>query len=506
MNFLFRVDSSARIGSGHLMRCLTLARLLRQQGAKVGFLCRDLLGNLARKVEGEGFHLHLLPRRDRMTSESRLAHASWLETSWEQDAKDCSEFIGIGEDAPDWLIVDHYALDERWERAMRPHVGSLMVIDDLADRRHDCDILLDQNLVLGMQDRYRDLVPPHCHLLLGPKYALLGDEYRQLRPTVRARDGEIGEVFVSFGGVGAELTVMALQALRAIDHSDLSVIAVSPADLPDDVLVGWDRLIHHSQLPSLAPLMATADLAVGAAGTTSWERLCLGLPAAVVTMAENQKPIAEGLQDAGLIHLVGDSEELKQEGLRTALRRIIEAGSDREMSERCLAAVDGLGTERCLELLLPPRDLSIEMRDAGDEDEGLLLSWANDPETRAGSFQKGLIDLATHRPWLACRLNSDWCRIFVAQTALGTPLGQVRFESEDEGRWRLHYSLSRLFRGRGLGRNLLEIAIDRLIDELGEVELVASALEDNIASQKTLEALGFKAVGEGDGAICYQRA
>jgi len=195
----FRVDATSQIGTGHFMRCLTLADALRQRGAWIRFVSRGLPDHLQDMLTARD--MGFAPLNDAVTAQAPddLAHSNWLGTSQVQDAGDSAEALADRE--WDWLIVDHYALDARWESAMRDSAGKIMAIDDLADRKHDCDVLLDQNYYRDMQTRYGGKVPEHCRVLLGPRYALLREEFRELRAQVKPRTGEVKRILMFFGGV-----------------------------------------------------------------------------------------------------------------------------------------------------------------------------------------------------------------------------------------------------------------------------------------------------------------
>lgn len=194
-----RVDSSQVMGSGHLMRCLTLAERLRCEGTDVRFICRDLVGNPAHLAREKGFALELLPRREE--NSALTGYTAWLTVSQETDATETIAALErAGRAFLDRLIIDHYAIDEVWEKHLRPYTKEIFVIDDLANRRHDCDVLLDQNFYRHMQHRYDGLVPTTCRLLLGPQYALLREEFYRVRETMRVRDGSLRRILVFYGG------------------------------------------------------------------------------------------------------------------------------------------------------------------------------------------------------------------------------------------------------------------------------------------------------------------
>lgn len=368
LQVIFRTDASRIIGTGHVMRCLTLAGALAKIGADVLFICREHEGHLCDLIEEQGFVVHRLPApASGFRAEADPIHAAWLGASWEGDAEQTGAGIKTPDVKPDWLVVDHYALDHRWEHALRPLVGRIFVIDDLADRTHDCDLLLDQNLVAGMQTRYAGKVPEDCRLLLGPEYALLQPIYAELHDRLSPREGPVRRILISFGGADRDnLTGRALAAFLSLNRPDIDVDVVisdsSPYVLDIQNQVAGHANIHlHGNLPTLAPLMARADLAIGAAGTTSWERLCLGLPALVVTLAENQRPIADGLHRQGLVRWLGHKDEVTEQSLRRALTELIEEGIDEEWSLRCRSTVDGKGITsitNCLQKHLNPESVT----------------------------------------------------------------------------------------------------------------------------------------------------
>ena len=203
MRVCFRVDASFQIGSGHVARCKTLANELRNCGVDCHFLCRDLAGNIIESISRDGFTVMTL-LDDTGTSvcgpddDYGVPHGAWLETDWMTDAHQTIERLKVAE--TDWLVVDHYALDARWETHVRPYVRKVMVIDDLADRKHACDILLDQNLVPDTELRYRRLISPHCARLIGPQYALLQSAYAALRLRTPPRLGPVRRILVFLAG------------------------------------------------------------------------------------------------------------------------------------------------------------------------------------------------------------------------------------------------------------------------------------------------------------------
>ena len=358
MNAVFRTDASHIIGHGHVMRCLTLARALRDFDAEVLFVCREHEGHLCDLIQERGFTVSRLPVP---TATSQVGeapvHAAWLGVTWQEDARQTSKGIELSGHKPDWLVVDHYALDSRWESALRASTDRIMVIDDLADRVHDCDLLLDQNLVAQMHTRYLNKVPAVCRMLLGPEYALLQPIYAELHDHLAPKEGSIKRIFIYFGGADSDnLTGRSLSAFLSLNRMDIEVDVVIATSAPHAEtirrqVVGYGNIHLHSGSPTLASLMGKADLAIGAGGATSWERLCLGLPALVVTLADNQRPIADELQKTGLIRWIGHKDKVTEHMIKEALAESLTATSPHMWMNSRQAVIDGRGVNRICEQL-----------------------------------------------------------------------------------------------------------------------------------------------------------
>jgi len=354
MEVVFRADASLKMGSGHVMRCLTLADALRLQGIKCSFICREHPGNLIELIRGKGFPVEALPLPAAQASDigslshlSELSHSSWLGVSQHRDARDSTSVIDQLQ--PDWLIIDHYALDERWEKALASHCRNIMVIDDLADRSHQCQVLLDQTFQRNPMD-YALLVPKECVLLCGSQYALLRPEFTELRPhsLQRRQIVQLKNILVTMGGVDKDnVTGQVLDALAGSglpDDCKITVVMGSTAPWLEDVRRRAMRMSLPTEVrvgvSDMAQLMADSDLAIGAAGGTSWERCCLGLPTIMIVLAENQKAIAQALITAGAA-FVAESAALEIPSLIDALHNAPLLLTT--MSASAAEVADGLG-------------------------------------------------------------------------------------------------------------------------------------------------------------------
>ncbi len=345
----FRVDASNQIGTGHFMRCLTLADELKKQGAHILFISRNLPAHLNNMLSEKRIKYISLCTDDLDSSIDELVHASWLGTSQAKDSQ--ATIKELSNQLWDWLIVDHYALDVRWEKALRPIVKNIMVIDDLADRHHDCDVLLDQNYYRDMQTRYSCKVPSKCKLLLGPRYALLRDEFRILREQVKIRTGEVKKILVFFGGVDSNnYTMKAIEALSNMNadfHVDVVIGAQHSYKKQIQSFCKRNGFVCHVQTSNMAKLMLGADFSIGAGGAASWERCCLGLPSLLFSLADNQVAIAKELSNIDACTYFRNSYSLDSNDLKTHLLRLFEDKEKiQQQSKNSLFTLDALGIYR----------------------------------------------------------------------------------------------------------------------------------------------------------------
>ena len=352
---VIRADASLDIGTGHLMRCLTLADALKAKGHECHFICRRHPGNLIEYVRQQGHMVHALPYVPAAKTDDCLAHARWLGSTQAQDAALCAPIIKML--MPRWLVVDHYALDARWERLIRHYCQKLMVIDDLADRSHQCDVLLVQTFGRN-PSAYLAWVSADCTVLCGAHYALLRPEFAASRTysLERRRSAPLRRVLVTLGGMDKDnVTGQVLKALAATQlPPDCLITVVMGATAPwleavqqtaNDMPVSTEV---RSGVSNMAQLMADSDLAIGAAGATSWERCCLGLPTIMIVLADNQRVIAQALLKAGAAFLA-DTVTVQGHWLITDQQKGARALS--AMSDSAAAITDGLGTSRVINFL-----------------------------------------------------------------------------------------------------------------------------------------------------------
>jgi UDP-2,4-diacetamido-2,4,6-trideoxy-beta-L-altropyranose hydrolase len=361
MRIAIRADAATHIGIGHVMRCLTLANALKMKGAEVSFVCRPFVGHLGERIAAEGHGLYLLPPSAQTIKppeqKQTPPHAAWLGESWETDLAQTQ--IALNGKQFDWLIVDHYSLDNRWENEMQKFASKIMVIDDLADRRHDCDLLLDQTLGRN-EEEYQRWVTDNCTLLTGSKYALLRPEFEKLRfETLERRKNFNGihRLLVAMGGVdSSNVTANVLEALDQITWTTepfIDVVLGSKAlhlenvrqcakDISLKVAISVD-------VNDMATRMSDADFAIGAGGTTTWERCCLGLPVLVIQTAEHQSMSMRNLmQRGGQMSLSSHSEITPRIISNEVAKLVFDNKVLSEMSGKASEICDGCGVQRVL--------------------------------------------------------------------------------------------------------------------------------------------------------------
>ncbi len=466
------------------MRCRTLARELQCRGASVIFLCRRQPGDLINLLERE-FAVLALPEQiliDCDGLEGRDLYQSWLGCSQDQDASQCFEVLAqAGIKLASWIVVDHYGLDARWEAQLLDRLSGsdsspkLLVIDDLADRTHKADLLLDQNFFGDfINQRYQALVPSTCRLFLGPHYALLGKEYAQLHPLIPPRK-ELKRLLVFFGGVDqANLTGRVLEALMDPAFADLAVDVVLGLQCPhrhsvEELVARRPNTTLHGPLLSLAGLIARADLAIGAGGSTTWERSCLRLQSLVVVIAANQRSFSEALDQAGHLHLLGDETSVTADQIRSALLSLMIEPKSLKVAT---ALTDGWGASRLATAMLGPQGL-ISLRPALVTDEELVLRWVNDPQVSISIFSTLKTVPENYECWLQNCLTSPNCLWLIATDSGGSPIGQIRFDRKTSSAQsygtdaEVHLSLDRCACGNGLAADLVRLGLQEMEQRWG---------------------------------------
>lgn len=471
---IFRCDGGSGIGNGHVVRCLTLADALAAEGWSCAIACNPEAARSIPALARCGHKIHEI-----VTENGAAELKAWRPEGCEL------------------LIVDHYGLDAGYETACRPWARRIMVIDDLADRPHDCDILLDQTSGRQPGD-YRDLAPNHCRRLLGTEFVLLRPQFCAARGDALARDRAkqpVQRVFVGMGGIdGRKLTPLVLEAIQrsgldvAVDvvlggrADSLAAVRAMVADFPLSIEL-------HVDIDEVAPLMAAADLAVGAAGTGALERCCLGLPSLTVTVADNQRNNASAL--AAAVDNLGWWEEINADCVAQSLVAL-SADTDRRRAMGVAAATlcDGLGARRVAMAIAPEHATDgpvLRLRPAESSDRKILLDWQRDPRTRRHFRDPRAPSTEEHDLWFAARMDDPKLLLNIIEYD-GSPAGVLRLDPMvDESGYEVSILVAPDLQARGIGRGALRLARRLLPDET----LFAEVLPENAASHASFRGAGY---------------
>jgi UDP-2,4-diacetamido-2,4,6-trideoxy-beta-L-altropyranose hydrolase len=328
MRVAIRADASLETGTGHVMRCLTLARWLRAKGGDVLFVCREEDGHLCDLIETSNFPCSRLPKLAGGIRAHGVAPGTEfpIQEFRHADARETGAAIEAHRGGADLLVVDHYDLDKVWETILRAKAGRVFVIDDLANREHDCDLLLDQNLHDAPGMRYSGLVPEGARVFVGPKYALLRPEFDAV--PAAARDMGLRRMLAFFGGVDPTNEALKIvHALRAMGSAAPQTdLVLGPANPHADSILGaasglpYVNVIRRTD--DMAKLMREADLGVGTCGVAAWERCCAGLPSIVAISADNQRDDARILESIGAARNLGEAATIGVERWAREIRAL----------------------------------------------------------------------------------------------------------------------------------------------------------------------------------------
>ena len=501
MKVIFRVDASLKMGTGHVMRCLTFAEKLKENTAQVEFICRKHKGNLIDKILERGFKVYS-PKstNSNFKNNSKLRHSQWLGTTQVKDARECINIVKHKE--IDWLIVDHYSLDEEWQNYLKPFCKKLFVIDDLADRKHKCDVLLDQTY--GTEERdYKDLVPSKCKLLLGSEYGLLRPEFFKLRDkSLNSRNNpKLQQLLINMGGIDSDnITESILTQLRLSDlPKEIMVKVVMGSNSPHlesvkskskDMPFSTEVLV---EVDDMAELMAQSDLAIGASGSTTWERCCLGLPSIQIVTAENQKNLAEKLAKENIVRLIEDVKEIS---------KILTEPIDWMKSASSLSkdVCDGLGSNRVFNSI---SNSLIFLDGVGEvdlynyvnlteDDRNLVLSMRNHPKVKMWMHNQNEISNEEHVNFIKSLESSIDKRYFLIKNKK-TVAGAINFR-------KIKYSDSVEFgiftnpfsEVKELGRLLESVAYEYAVQYLNVDKIKLEVFESNDRAINFYNKCGFE--------------
>ncbi len=492
---VFRTDASIEIGTGHVARCITLAKILQAQGKTCHFICRELPGNLIDFIESENLGVSRLPAPVKLADDIDIT--SLLGVPWKHDANECKKILATLQ--VERVIVDHYGLDEQWEnRVLESAAVKLMVIDDLANRKHHCDILLDQTLGRKKSD-YDQLIPQSSVKLVGPKFALLRTEFSKLRNEClsRRKQMSLNKILITMGGIDKDnVTSQVLDVLNKCQLSaDVKIVVVTGANFPHfaelrkleaQLSLSVEILVN---VTNMAEIMCEADLAIGAAGTTSWERCCMGLPSLALVLADNQIESANALDNAGAAIMVGDVRHTGwKEVLERQVNRLKNSQELLNLSQNAHLLCDGYGSIRVGENIVSAPFIA---RLANENDALAIWQWRESDGAYKYYESKKPTPFVQHHAWFARALNCPSKRLLIIERN-DTRIAHVRFDMEENNSKQalISISMASQYKGTGLALDCLQCALDDA-NTLGIGKITAYIHEDNIPSTKLFCRGGF---------------
>jgi UDP-2,4-diacetamido-2,4,6-trideoxy-beta-L-altropyranose hydrolase len=480
---LIRTDASSDIGMGHLMRCLALAHAWRWYGDPAVFALAKGLDIGASRLQREGFDALPIHARSGSSEDGRLT-------------MDLASDHGLG-----WVAVDGYTFDGEYQRLLVDAGRSVLWIDDYGHAPpYRCRCVVNQNLSAA-EDLYCER-SPKTMLLLGSRYVLLRPEFLRWRHFERSTPDRARRILVSLGGGDPEqVTMKVVAAIDRLDSDDLEVTIVAGAahrNTPDIQRL-CDASRHSMRLAcdvtDMAELMAWADAGVVAGGTTCWEACFMGLPTVMLILAPNQQPNVERLHELGAAVSLGWHGDVTVDFLGAKLVTLLSGGEGRDqMATVGRRVVDGHGAARVRMRLLDER---VRLRPVEPADAEMLWQWANQAEVRSASFRQDPIPLEDHLRWFDEHLSDPRCTILIGHDADDASVGQVRFDPAPDDEAVINVSVDAERRGRGFGPQLIDLATRRLFAQTETRAVHAMILENNRASIRAFERVGFRFVARG---------
>jgi UDP-2,4-diacetamido-2,4,6-trideoxy-beta-L-altropyranose hydrolase len=486
-NLIIRADASVQIGMGHVMRCIALAQVWQDQGGDVTFLSYCDSEALRQRIIDEGFDLIPIEK----------PHPDPHDLSYTLDVFE--QLKTQNSELRTWVVIDGYHFTPHYHEAIRENGYRLLVIDDMAHLDHyHADILLNQNIHASSLHYScdRDTVK-----LLGCEYVLLRKEFLKYKGWRREIPEKAKKILVTMGGADPDnVTLKVIRALNSLNDPYLEVkIVAGPANpninnLERELYLlpfTFHLLANVSNMPEL---MAWADVAISAGGSTCWEIAFMGLPSLIITLADNQDGIAEGLGEAGAGIDLGWHENISIKQCTKALKEILQDKNKMSrLSEQGQKLVNGKGSQKVIKAMLAGQ---IKLRRAQENDCKLLWKWANDPEVRQSAFNSKKIAWEDHQAWFSNKQNDPDCVQYIASNMHDVPIGQLRFDIKDSVA-EIDYSVDKDFRGMGLGKILLKEGVKLFCaEENNPITIRGCVKKGNESSNRIFQGAGFLKVNK----------
>ena len=506
MNIVIRTDASVHIGSGHVMRCLVLAQGLTTQGHRVSFVCRPQVGDLIAFIENKGFCVYQLASpKTELTPATSADYVAWLQVPWQQDA----QYFLSAVDTAELVIVDHYALNANWQQRIQQALHcKIMVIDDLV-RSHHADLILDQTLLRRSNEYQRTY--DDTKVLTGCEFALLNPGFSYYRQQILT-DNKLSirpKLLLSMGGIdqpNATLSVLIALATEPVLTRPLVTVLLGPRGPHYQQVQAFcqrhsDWISHLDFVDNMAEIMLQHQVAIGAPGTTAWERACLGLPSIIIPLAENQQTISRNLVAVDAAYKV-ELDDINEQ-LMLTYQRLLQNWS--ALRENNLKLCDGLGLNRVL-LAIEHLDSTVHLDSSAHVDDTLCLQlrravltdikqvfdWQCHPNTRLYALNKQVPSWSEHQTWMVNKLNQQQDYFYIItipdtfsasshkQVRHGISVGVVRLDRMSTAEYLLSIFIDPAYYGQGIAKRALAY-----LDELHpHITIHAKVLMVNTASQQ----------------------
>ncbi|MGB6476311.1 MAG: UDP-2,4-diacetamido-2,4,6-trideoxy-beta-L-altropyranose hydrolase [Candidatus Sulfotelmatobacter sp.] len=483
----FRADASVAMGTGHVMRCIALAQAWQDAGGRAIFVMAESTPALAARLRAESCEVFSLAAVAPVGSAEESARVAAL----------------AREHKAEWVVVDGYQFGEDYQRALKSAGLKVLFMDDYGHGgRYSSDLVVNAN-VCAEEALYQNR-EPYTRLLLGPRYCMLRREFNAWRQWQREVPSVAHKALVTMGGSDPEnVTGRVIEALGMGGVGDLETMVVVGGSNPhfealDQTAVrAGGKITIQRDTAQMAQLMADADVAISAAGSTCWELCLLGLPSLLVDVAANQTALARELHRRGCAIHLGSSRDVSAGKIAEELAKMIRSREVRQsLSSASRALVDGNGARRVVSSV--GAGTSVFLRRATAHDSRLLWEWANDAAVRAASFSTSPIPWETHEAWFAEKLSQEKCLILIAEDEKGSAVGQIRFDRRPEGDCEVDVSIAPVKRGKGLAAVVIRNGARRVLSEGRCVRIHAFVKAENRASRRAFEAAGFINLGEDD--------
>jgi len=475
-NLLVRADATPKIGSGHFMRCLALAEIWQDTRGEVLFASAFDAPGLEARLKKDGIQF------------LRISHEAGTFGDADETVKIAHQY------GSDWIVVDGYHFGAEYQKKIKNSGLNLLFIDDYGHADHYyADIVLNQNIYADMS--FYPKYEPFTRFLLGTKYALIRKEFLKWSNWHRNVPEVARKILVTFGGSDPDnITLKVIDAAKTVDLDNLEVKVVIGETNPHFNLIqktvnGFSNFTLIKNAENMPELMAWADIAISAAGSTCWELAYMGTPFIALSIAENQKPVIWGISAQNAAVNLGVGQILTQNEILNMLIKVINSKKIRSnLSKNSKKLVDGEGVSRAI---MNINSDPVRLRTVRKSDCFTILNWANEPIVRNSAFNSTHISIAEHKLWFSQKINDPNCYFFIGLDKDDNPIGQIRFDLINDIAT-VDISIDKKWRNQGYAKRILNQGIEMLLRICNVTLIIAYIKKENISSLKTFWSCNFE--------------